>query len=149
MTLQVCLTSTRAQAPRRGSPDAAGLDLFSAEDCSVPAHGKATIATDIAIVLPESCYGRIAPRSGLAVKYCIHVGAGVVDPDYRGNISVVLFNFGTENFAVNRGDAIAQLICEKYVSPQVEIVSKINADTERGCQGFGSSDKKIRKVKRE
>ena len=54
--------------------------------------------TDIQIALPSGCYGRVAPRSGLAAKHFIDVGAGVIDEDYRGNVGVVLFNFGKEKF---------------------------------------------------
>ena len=140
--LQVLLKSADAKFPARGSPNAAGLDLFSAQNYDIPANRNAIISTDIAVVLPHGCYGRVAPRSGLAVKYGIHVGAGVIDPDYRGIIGIVLFNFGPERFIVNKGDAVAQLICERYCEPCVELVSKIDIDTERGEGGFGSSDSK-------
>ena len=62
------------------------------------------------MALPPGCYGRIAPRSGLALKKLIDVGAGVIDADYRGEVGVILFNFGKEDFVVNMGDKIAQLI---------------------------------------
>ena len=67
----------------------------------------------LAISLLPACYGRIAPRSGLAIKKFIDVGAGVIDADYRGELGVILFNFGEEDFIVNMGDRIAQLIFEK------------------------------------
>ncbi|KAG3261821.1 hypothetical protein H1C71_016725 [Ictidomys tridecemlineatus] len=90
--------SEHAMAPTRGSARAAGYDLYSAYDYIVPPMEKALVKTDIQIALPSGCYGRIAPRSGLAAKYFIDVGAGVIDEDYRGNIGVVLFNFGKEKF---------------------------------------------------
>lgn len=62
------------------------------------ARGKALVKTDIQIALPDGCYGRIAPRSGLAHKKFIDVGAGVIDQDYRGNVGVILFNFADEEF---------------------------------------------------
>ena len=65
------------------------------------------------------CYGRIAPRSGLALKKFIDVGAGVIDSDYRGEIGVILFNFGNEDFEINMGDKIAQLIFERKNTPEV------------------------------
>ena len=75
---------------------------YSAYDCVVPAKGKSLIKTDIQIELPSGCYGRIAPRSGLAHKHFLDVGAGVIDEDYRGNVGVILFNFNTEDYKVYR-----------------------------------------------
>ncbi|XP_038961577.1 deoxyuridine 5'-triphosphate nucleotidohydrolase isoform X12 [Rattus norvegicus] len=81
-----------------------------------------------------------APRSGLAVKHFIDVGAGVIDEDYRGNVGVVLFNFGKEKFEVKKGDRIAQLICERILYPDLEEVQTLD-NTERGSGGFGSTGK--------
>ena len=72
--------------------------FFSAYDYTVPSHGKVLAKTDIKIALPDGCYGRIAPRSGLAHKHFIDVGAGVIDQDYRGNVGVILFNLGDHDF---------------------------------------------------
>ena len=79
-----------------------------------------------------------APRSGLAVKKHIDVGAGVVDADYRGNVGVVLFNFSDEDFPVAPGDRVAQLILEKIDMASVEEVEDL-PDTARGAGGFGST----------
>ena len=104
----------------------------------IPAGGRGVVKTDISIACPAGTYARIAPRSGLAVKKGIDVGAGVVDADYRGNVGVVLFNFGTEDFAVDVGDRIAQLILEKVnMAPVVEVEEL--TETERGAGGFGST----------
>lgn len=65
---------------------------------TIPAHGKSIVPTDISIALPMGTYGRVAPRSGLAVKHFLDVGAGVVDSDYRGPLGVVLFNFSDKDF---------------------------------------------------
>ncbi|NWV00128.1 DUT protein, partial [Upupa epops] len=114
--------SENASAPSRGSARAAGYDLYSAYDCVIPPMEKAVVKTDIQIALPAGCYGRVAPRSGLAAKHFIDVGAGVIDEDYRGNVGVVLFNFGKEPFEVKKGDRIAQLICERICYPELEEV---------------------------
>ncbi|XP_049638471.1 deoxyuridine 5'-triphosphate nucleotidohydrolase, mitochondrial [Suncus etruscus] len=132
--------SDRATAPAKGSPRAAGYDLYSAYDYTVPPMEKALVKTDIQIALPSGCYGRVAPRSGLAAKHFIDVGAGVIDEDYRGNVGVVLFNFGKETFEVKKGDRIAQLICERIFYPEIEEVQVLEA-TERGSGGFGSTGK--------
>lgn len=137
--LEVERLSEHATLPTRGSEQAAGADLTSAHKYVVPANGKAIVMTDLAIRLPPGCYGRIAPRSGLAAKHFIDVGAGVIDADYRGNLGVILFNFGIEDFVVNRGDRIAQLICERITIPQILEASKPLDSTARGAAGFGST----------
>ena len=79
------------------------------------ARGKALVATGLVLAVPEGTYGRMAPRSGLAVKHMLDVGAGVVDADYRGEMFVLLFNFSNEDYKVTKGDRIAQLIIEEVV----------------------------------
>lgn len=130
--------SERAFAPERGSALAAGYDLRSAYDAEVPAHGKALIKTDLQIELPEGCYGRVAPRSGLAWRHHIDVGAGVIDRDYRGNVGVVLFNHGPTPLSVCRGDRVAQLVLERVLEAQLQEVQQLS-ETERGEGGFGST----------
>lgn len=127
-----------ATIPSRGSQYAAGFDLSSAYDVCVPAKGRAIVKTDLAIAIPQNTYARIAPRSGLAVKYFIDTGAGVVDYDYRGNVGVVLFNHSEEDFQVKRGDRVAQLILERISMAAVEEVNEL-FETERGAGGFGST----------
>ncbi|XP_073424556.1 deoxyuridine 5'-triphosphate nucleotidohydrolase, mitochondrial [Dendrobates tinctorius] len=136
--LRFAKLSEHASAPTRGSVRAAGYDLYSAYDYTIDPQDKAIVKTDIQICVPTGCYGRVAPRSGLAAKHFIDVGAGVIDEDYRGNIGVVLFNFGKEPFAVKKGDRVAQLICERIVYPDLEEHKSLD-DTERGAGGFGST----------
>ena len=127
-----------AAIPKRATEGAAGYDLASAEETVVPAKGKTVVKTGISIATPEGCYGRIAPRSGLAVKKYIDVGAGVIDSDYRGEVGVVLFNHSDEDFEVKQGDRIAQLVLEKIATPQVKETADLPS-TVRGSQGFGST----------
>lgn len=136
--LQVKLLSERAKMPVRGSPQSAGFDLASAEDTVVPAGGRAVVKTDLSVACPAGTYARIAPRSGLAVKNMIDCGAGVVDADYRGNVGVVLFNFGPEAFAVKIGDRVAQLILEQISMVPAVKVEELT-ETQRGEGGFGST----------
>nr|CUU99197.1 hypothetical transcript [Hymenolepis microstoma] len=110
----------------------------NAVDCVLKAGGRALINTDIQISLPPGCYGRIAPRSGLCLKYGIDVGAGVIDQDYRGNIMVVLLNFGDEDFTIKKGDRIAQLICERIYLPTLKECANLD-ETKRGANGYGST----------
>jgi dUTP pyrophosphatase len=136
--LQVKKLSEYATIPKRASQYAAGFDLSSACDVDVPPRGKALVKTDISIAIPENTYARIAPRSGLAVKNFIDVGAGVVDYDYRGNVGVVLFNHSDCVFSVKRGDRIAQLILERISMADIVEVCELS-ETTRGEGGFGSS----------
>ena len=115
-----------ARAPTRGSPRAAGLDLYSAYDTTVPTRGKALIPTDLQIQPPEGCYGRIAPCSGLALQHHIDIGGGVIDADYHGKIGVILYNHFDLPFTVSRGDRIFQLICEQIYYPTLEEVKVLN-----------------------
>ncbi|KAG0496248.1 hypothetical protein HPP92_000939 [Vanilla planifolia] len=119
-------------------PPAAGYDISSAAEAKVIARGKALIPTDLSIAIPEGTYARIAPRSGLAWKHSIDVGAGVIDADYRGPLGVVLFNHSDVDFEVKAGDRIAQLIIERIMTPVVLEVDDLEA-TKRGSGGFGST----------
>jgi dUTP pyrophosphatase len=130
--------------PQYQSAHAAGLDLLAAVSAEapvvVPPGGRALIPTGIAIALPQGYEGQVRPRSGLAARHGITVlnAPGTVDADYRGEIQVVLANFGGEPFAVSRGTRIAQLI----IAPvqQVTLVETVTLDsTARGQGGFGST----------
>ncbi|KAI4888567.1 hypothetical protein NFI96_014858 [Prochilodus magdalenae] len=163
--LKFAKLSENATTPTRGSSKAAGYDLYSAYDYSIGPMDKAIVKTDIQIAVPPGCYGRVAPRSGLAAKHFIDVGAsqgflerkvegfleqvrqvgwgplphtGVVDEDYRGNVGVVLFNFSKETFEVKKGDRVAQLVCERICYPDLVQLETLD-ETERGSGGFGST----------
>ena len=138
MSLQVKKLSENAELPTRGSKEAAGYDLHSAYDYFVLANGKELVKTDISVKIPDGHYGRIAPRSSLAWKNHIDIGAGVIDSDYRGNVGVVMFNHGNENLIIKKGDRVAQLILEKISILEVEEVEDLDL-TVRGDGGFGSS----------
>ena len=130
--------SEKAVLPSRQSPEAAGLDLSSAENAIVEPWSRLLVRTDLAVQTPAGTYARIASRSGLAVKHDIDVAAGVVDRDYRGNLGVFLVNNGPSPFLVSQGDRIAQLIVERNsICNVVEVYSL--PPSVRGAQGFGSS----------
>ena len=86
--------------PKKGSSGAAGYDVCSIEDVIIPGRGKGKVSTGLSWMCPSNTYGRIAPRSGLTWKNSINVGAGVIDEDYRGEVCVILFNHGDEDFIV-------------------------------------------------
>ena len=134
-----------AKVPTRGSPGAVGYDLYSSEALEIAPGERALVGTGISmrpplVDGPMSVYGRIAPRSGLAVKKGVHVGAGVVDPDYTGEIKVVIFNHGKEPFGIQVHDRIAQIILECCVVTTPHLIEENLETTERADDGFGSSD---------
>lgn len=137
--LRIKKRGPKATLPKRGSAQAAGYDLYSAQDCVIAPGQRMGVSTQLSITVPDGTYGRVAPRSGLAVKHGINVLAGVVDRDYTGEIFAVLVNHNdTEPFVVKEGDRIAQLILEKIETPEIEEVEELMS-TERGEGGFGST----------
>lgn len=138
LSLKVKRLEKNAILPVRGSPFAAGYDLSCIEDFFISPRGKGLIRTGLAITVPRQTYGRLAPRSGLAWKNGIDVGAGVIDEDYLGEVKVVLFNHSDTQFEAKAGERIAQLILEKIETPEVEEVETLEPST-RGEGGFGST----------
>ena len=137
-TLQIVRRDPAAIMPKKGSDDSAGYDLFSITDCSIPPNGVSIVDTGIAAKFPLNTYGRIASRSGLALHNHVETKGGVIDPDYTGNIKIILHNFGANVFHVKKRDRVAQLILEQYLSPQVQLITKL-PPTKRSTDGFGST----------
>jgi dUTP pyrophosphatase len=122
MSLKVTKLVPHATVPSRATPLSAGYDLYSAEGYVILPQHRVVVSTGIQVALPDGVYGRIAPRSGLAVKHGLDVGAGVVDPDYTGELKVVLFNHDPkQTFIIRPGYRIAQLILENYTIADVEV----------------------------
>jgi dUTP pyrophosphatase len=130
--------------PAYQSADAAGLDLMAAVPTDAPVviapGAREQIPTGISIALPRGTEGQVRPRSGLAARHGISVlnTPGTVDSDYRGEIQVILVNFGSESFSVERGQRIAQLVIAPVFRAQLFESEKL-AKTARGAQGFGST----------
>ena len=141
--LKVQKLSNNTALLKRSTDGAAGYDLCALQDCTIPVGGKGLVKTGLSISFPIGLYTRIAPRLGLALKRLIDVGAGVVDGDYHGEVGVVLFNHGNQDFEVKMGDRIALLILEKIDTPPVEEVQGLDS-TVRGTGGFGSIGVKSR-----
>ena len=136
--LEVVCLSSDATLPVQVDDSQAGWDLFSAKNCVIFANSQLLVPTDIAIKIPYGCYGRVAPRSGLAVRNRIDIGAGVIDSNYRGNVFVLIINNASVDFLVSKGMQVAQLIIEKYQVCSLKLVDKLS-DTSRGASGFGST----------
>lgn len=150
LELKFKILSPHGWMPVYGSDKAAGLDLFAAHGAVIRPGQRQLIKTNVSVALNPGTYGRIAPRSGLALKHGIDTLAGVIDEDYRGDIGVILYNTNSpqrdlldnrsHTFHVNPGDRIAQLIIEKIERPTPVAVDDLDA-TERNDGGFGSTDK--------
>jgi len=128
----------RATLPTRGSVLSAGLDLCSIEDLTIEPKQRQLARTGLAVAIPEGYYGRIAPRSGLALRTGLDVLSGVIDADYRGEIGCLLYNSGDETINLPAHTKICQLIIEKIITPEAVWADEIN-ETDRGSGGFGST----------
>ena len=130
--------NSRAVLPARGSALAAGLDLCSIEDVEIQPKQRALARTGLAVAIPPGFYGRVAPRSGLAVKQGLDVLAGVIDSDYRGELCCALYNTGDEPIRLPAGTKICQLIVEQIITPEAAWAADLD-ETARGTGGFGST----------
>lgn len=126
--------------PRYARDGDAGADLTSSEFVLIPAGGRALVKTGIKIAIPYGYVGLVHPRSGLALKHGITVlnTPGTIDSGYRGEVGVILQNFGNETFTVNPGDRIAQLVIQKVSTVEFEVVDALT-ESDRGEGGFGST----------
>ena len=124
--LLISRLNSNAYKPRRIRSGAAGYDIFSAYDYTIKGHSKTIVYTDLQICPPAGTYARIVPVYSLAANYSINIGAGVIDPDYRHNVRIVMFNHRNEDYHIYKGDLIARLICEKIETPKVVEVPLID-----------------------
>ena len=123
--------------PQRAHAADAGLDLFSPETVIIPPKGAVTIDTLVHIELPMNTVGFLKSKSGLNVKYGIQ-SEGVIDVGYVGSIRAKLYNHSGEEYKVNKGDKITQLVILPILTPDLELVDELD-ETERGTGGFGST----------
>lgn len=130
------------QSPFYATELSAGMDLYADLESPVVLRPleRAMIPTGIYIELPRGYEAQIRPRSGLAAKKGVTVlnAPGTVDADYRGEIKVILVNLSSEDFVVERGERVAQMVVAKYEKVEWEEVSELS-DSERGAGGFGST----------
>ena len=126
--------------PKYMTEGASGMDLIANEDVVIAPHTWALVGTGLYLEIPEGYEGQIRPRSSLALKYGLTVlnAPGTIDSDYRGEIKVILINFGDKEISINMGDRIAQLVFAKV--ERVEFVPRLGSSfTVRGDGGFGST----------
>lgn len=128
------------QLPTYATPQSAGMDLRANLDAPITLHPmeRRLIPTGLHIALPEGYEAQVRPRSGLALKHGLTVlnTPGTIDADYRGEIGVVLINLSTENFVVNDGERIAQMVIARHEQGDFVVVEQLD-ETERGEGGYG------------
>ena len=141
--MQVRLLHPDAVAPTRTRAGDAGYDLRSVAAVTLAPGMRELVPTGVAIALPPGHAGLVVPRSGLAVQHGLSVvnGPGLVDPEYRGELKVVLINHGPAPVALEPGDRIAQLLVVPFAAPEIEVVDALE-ETDRGAAGFGSSGRR-------
>ena len=135
--MKVTLLDEKAALPVRGTPGAAGWDLVAMDQVTLQPGERRLVPLGLSLELPFGCYGRIAPRSSLAVRG-VDVAGGVIDPDFRGEIKIILVNNSPEAFTLHQGDRIGQLILERFSLACLEPTSMLST-TARGVGGFGST----------
>jgi dUTP pyrophosphatase len=146
--IKIYLMSEHATLPTRNTPLSAGLDLYPAYEYEIPPQGKALVVTDLQVELPPGTYGRIAARSGYAWNHHISIGAGVIDQDYRGVLMIMVLNHSHQVLHIHQKEAIAQLICEQIIIPDIEMCPKENlSETERQKSSIEHCIKKWKDLK--
>jgi dUTP pyrophosphatase len=126
--------------PGYASDGAAGMDVCAAESLTLKAGRRLAVATGLAFAIPHGFEVQVRPRSGLALKHgitCLNT-PGTIDSDYRGEVKVILANLGDEDFVIQRGDRIAQLVVVPVTQAMMVEVEALD-DTVRGAGGFGST----------
>jgi len=129
-----------AALPAYARPGDAGMDLRSVDELVIPRGGRALVHTGLVMQLPPMFEAQVRPRSGLALKSGVTVlnTPGTIDSGYRGEVGVILANFGDGDFKVAKGDRIAQLVIAPVTQAEVVEVSEVD-ETDRGAGGFGST----------
>ncbi|HEX7871954.1 MAG TPA: dUTP diphosphatase [Sphingobium sp.] len=126
--------------PAYATEGAAGLDVVAAEEVTLAPGGRHAVATGFAIAIPPGYEVQVRPRSGLALKHGISLPntPGTIDSDYRGELKIIMINLGAEDFAIARGDRIAQLVVAPVQTAHFVEVAELD-ETVRGAGGFGST----------
>jgi len=140
-TFKVFLNHKDAKLPTKNNPSDAGFDLYSVEEVIIAAGEREVIDTGIVLHLDNGWEAQIRPRSGLAAKNGLTIvnSPGTIDPDFRGNIKIILLNTSSELFKVKVGDKIAQMVIKELPDVRLELTGTLNTNTIRGTNGFGSS----------
>ncbi|MCW3798853.1 dUTP diphosphatase [Sphingomonas sp. BN140010] len=126
--------------PAYATPGAAGMDVVAAEDLDLHPGERHAVATGFKVAIPDGYEIQVRPRSGLALKHGISVPntPGTIDSDYRGELKIIMINFGAQPFPIRRGERIAQIVPAAVTQAAWEEVADLD-QTDRGAGGFGST----------
>ena len=140
MTLRFRKIHPDAVLPSYAHPSDAGMDVRSVEDLVIAPGKRALVPTGLVMLLPPMYEAQVRPRSGLALKSGVTVlnTPGTIDSGYRGEVGVILANFGEADFQVKKGDKIAQIVIAPVTQPEIVETDEID-ETDRGSGGFGST----------
>ena len=140
MTLRFRKVHPDAVLPSYAHPSDAGMDVRSVEDLTIAPGKRALVHTGLVILLPPKYEAQVRPRSGLALKSGVTVlnTPGTIDSGYRGEVGVILANFGDADFQVKKGDKIAQIVIAPVTQPEIVETTEVD-ETDRGAGGFGST----------
>lgn len=140
MTLKFKRIHPDAVLPAYAHASDAGMDVRSVDELVIPPGGRALVHTGLVMALPPLYEAQVRPRSGLALKHGVTVlnAPGTVDSGYRGEVGVILANFGDADFPVKKGDKIAQLVIAPVTQPVIAETEFVD-ETDRGAGGFGST----------
>ncbi len=140
MTLRFRKVHPDAVLPSYAHPSDAGMDVRSVEDLTISPGKRALVHTGLVMLLPPLYEAQVRPRSGLALKSGVTVlnAPGTIDSGYRGEVGVILANFGDADFQVKKGDKIAQIVIAPVTQPEIVETTEVD-ETDRGSGGFGST----------
>ena len=140
MTVKFRRIDSSAMLPSYAHPGDAGMDIRSIEELTIVPGGRSLVRTGLVMMLPPGYEAQVRPRSGLALKNGVTVlnSPGTIDEGYRGEVGVILANFGSQPFRVEKGSKIAQIVIAPCTRAEIEETSETDA-TERGEGGFGST----------
>ena len=140
MTVAFKRLADEAVLPAYAHPGDAGMDLCSVQSLVIPPGGRALVPTGLAMALPSGYEAQVRPRSGLALKRGVTVlnTPGTIDEGYRGEVGVILANFGDSDFVVEKGDRIAQMVIAPVTRAEIVEIDEMDS-TDRGTGGFGST----------
>ena len=139
MTLKIKKLSATAILPKYAHPHDAGMDLYASETVVILPQERTLIPTGIALSIPIGYVGLIWDKSGIATKHGLKTMAGVIDSGYRGEVKILLHNLSQQSYTIEAGTKIAQMLIQPVEQKQIVEVEEL-AETERGEQGFGSTD---------
>jgi|APSaa5957512535_1039671.scaffolds.fasta_scaffold29933_1 dUTP pyrophosphatase len=139
MTVLIKKLNENAKLPVYAHQGDAGMDFFSSESLTIKSKQRALVSTGISMAIPNGFVGLIWDKSGLAAKQGLTALGGVIDSGYRGEIKIIIYNTNDQDYQIEAGQKIAQMLIQKIESPQLVQTTDFDQDTSRGEGGFGST----------